>query len=71
MATDFTQVEIRNAVYSIEGYYLPTPHEELSGRKEAAFERAKAEAIRNYKRTIAALESINFEKFTKGKKCLR
>lgn len=65
MANGFYKSEIEHAVYSIRGYYVPTPHEDITGKQEAAFERARAESIAAYRKMIAALESVTFDQFTK------
>ena len=62
-----TQIELENAFYTIDGYYNAAPR--IS--REGAFQKAKDEAIRVFKRYLEVIDSMNFEKFCSHGQVLR
>ena len=54
-----TQNEIEQVIFTIEGYRLPRSFE----TREAAFERAKEEALKNLREYVAKVETMTSEKF--------
>lgn len=61
--------DTKNAAYTVQGYYLPTPHEQTIGLYVQAFERARNEAIASHERAIYALQSLKFDQFLRTKEC--
>lgn len=51
-----TQYEIQNAIFAIDGYYVPRAGEPSS----SAFQRAKVEAEKNLKDRLSHIEAISF-----------
>ena len=56
---EFSQIEIENAVWKIDGYYSQSSHERTSGCTVAAFTRAKAELIKNLLCDLETAKSID------------
>jgi len=52
-----------NAARSVDGYYLPAPHEISLGKQEEAFNRAKQELIMHMKNKLEYVESLEYEDF--------
>lgn len=52
-----------NALYKIEGYFLPKRYETTLEDKKKAFERAKSETIFHHERALECLKQICFEDF--------
>ncbi len=63
------QNQIENALYKIEGRYLPRPHE--NAECEAAFDRAKKELIATLEAELQVVASITWKKFNQRKPNLR
>ena len=55
--------EKENAAHRVDGYYLPSPHEEALGNQIDAFERAKAEALKHMRAAIEQTEAITAADF--------
>lgn len=54
------QYEQTNAGHLIDGYFIPRPGES----KIKAFERAKAETLKNLVASVANVEALTLEQFT-------
>jgi len=57
-----TQYEEANAARSIDGYYFPTPHEDVTSTLPAV-ERARNECIMHLKSQIHCIQTLSAEKF--------
>jgi hypothetical protein len=51
--------EIDNAVYKVDGYFIPRTQEQ----PDATFQRAKSERLDALKKEISFLEQLNYEQF--------
>ncbi len=51
--------ELDNAIEKVQGYYIPRPSE----KPQAAFERARQEAVRRLTETIANINALDFQQF--------
>lgn len=64
MTKPMSRFEIENAVHQIDGYYdLNTAKQET---KKQAFEKAKAETIKNFERYLANIKEITLDQFMRG-----
>lgn len=64
---NITQYDIANAIHAIDGYFLPRPNEITPAKREAAFKRAKEEALAQLELRMAHIQSITFEQFTQAR----
>lgn len=60
---NMTRYDLESVASKVDGYYLPRPDEELSGRNTAAFDRAKAETAAALRRQISCIEALTFGEF--------
>ena len=58
-----SQAALNKAVYSLKGYFMPTPYESLNRNFRPAFERAQAEWIKTLRAYIAEVENVTFAQF--------
>ena len=63
MTKPMTQVQIETAVHQIDGYYTRSSWKD---EKEATFNKAKAECIKNMEIALTNVQSITLEQFLKG-----
>jgi hypothetical protein len=61
--------ELENTINTIDGYFLPRPHEEGNKGEVEAFNRAKAEVLLHLQRKMACIQSLSVEKFYEAKRC--
>ena len=62
-AISMTQIDMKNAALKIDGYFFPTPAEDVSRNTQPAVERARAECIANLRRQIEHIETLPAESF--------
>lgn len=62
-AMALTQYEEKNAAEKIDGYYMPTPFEDLQHNTLPAVERARAECIKALERQIEQISHLSVDKF--------
>ncbi|WP_305910439.1 hypothetical protein Q9L42_021255 (plasmid) [Methylomarinum sp. Ch1-1] len=55
--------EKQNAASRIDGYYNPRPHEAVLEKHREAFDRAKAETLKNIRNALEQTEALTFEEF--------
>lgn len=67
-AISMNRYELENAINDIDGYFLPRPHEDGNKREIEAFNRAKAEVLKNLERKMACIASVSVEQFYQAKK---
>ena len=52
-----------NAAERIDGYYFPAPHERTLGKTADAFDREKAETLKNMRAAIEHIEALSVDDF--------
>ena len=63
--------ELKYAISDIDGYFLPRPHEDGNICEIEAFNRAKAEALKNLQQKMASIASVSVEQFYQVKKLVK
>jgi hypothetical protein len=54
---------IENAVYRVDGYFYPEPHELALGKEREAFERAKRTTLHHMRIAIEQTEALTADQF--------
>jgi hypothetical protein len=60
--------ELSNTIWMVDGYYNPAPHEDVLGKQEVVFDRAKSECLKNLRAQPSRVEALTYDQFKHPKK---